>query len=437
MAQSDTWTSEYYPCKKSAIASARLDRHETYNAKFLAWHWRLGGEQLLYSHQTIDPNTGKPRYMSNDKPMLLACGLEDTVAFNDICPATQNTAPKMIATPGKALFLAKTGHSLSITNDARILPGRSLSSSAFDGRGTRRRIMKLLVKSRRMFLGFFVLTALGSFTQAGSAQETLGTVSYAAPTGWTKTTKTNIVAFSKVDPVTGKFCIITLYGATPGTGKPASDFKREWANLVLKNMKADAEPKTESAIENGWTATGGGSEVETDGTKAFALLTVISGGGRTVSVLGVFNDPVYIPELAEFSDSIMLGAATAAAPSAPTSERPAAPAATSEVMNINSLAKEFQDNEVRANQTWIGKRVRVIGTVNSVVIAKDGNVEVTFKTSITNNNMAKCFFSHSQSAGVARLTAHTEAVVEGTVRGLGGGFDNSKGFFLLESCVVP
>jgi hypothetical protein len=98
--------------KNQRSAAARLDRHETYNAKFLAWHWRLGGEQLLYSHQTIETDTGKPRYMKNLKPMLLGCGLEDTVAFNDICPATQNTAPKMISTPGKALFLAKTGHSL-------------------------------------------------------------------------------------------------------------------------------------------------------------------------------------------------------------------------------------------------------------------------------------------------------------------------------------
>lgn len=112
MAQSDTWTSEHYPCKKSAIAAARLDRQETYNADFLAWHWRLGGEQLLYSHQTIDPLTNKARYLSNVKPMLLACGLEDTVAFNDICPATQNTAARMVTTPGKALFLAETGHSL-------------------------------------------------------------------------------------------------------------------------------------------------------------------------------------------------------------------------------------------------------------------------------------------------------------------------------------
>ncbi len=112
MAQSDTWTSDYYPCKKSSVAAARFDRHETFDARFYAWHWRLGGEQLLFSHQTKDPATNQPRFMQNQKPMLLACGLEDTVAFNDICPATMNTAPLMTVTPGKALFLAKTGHSL-------------------------------------------------------------------------------------------------------------------------------------------------------------------------------------------------------------------------------------------------------------------------------------------------------------------------------------
>jgi hypothetical protein len=112
MAQSDTWTSDFYPCKKSSVAGARLDRHETYDAKFLAWHWRLGAEQLLYSHQTNDPTTNRPRFTSNVKPMLLACGTEDHVAFNNICPATQNTAPLMTITPGRALFLDKTGHSL-------------------------------------------------------------------------------------------------------------------------------------------------------------------------------------------------------------------------------------------------------------------------------------------------------------------------------------
>jgi hypothetical protein len=112
MAQSDTWMSDYWSCKKSSVAAARLDRHETYDPRFLAWHWRLAVEQLLFSHQTTDPATNQPRYMSNRKPMLLGCGTEDHVKFNDICPATQATAPHMTMTPGMALFLDKTGHSL-------------------------------------------------------------------------------------------------------------------------------------------------------------------------------------------------------------------------------------------------------------------------------------------------------------------------------------
>jgi len=109
-AQSDTWTSDHYLCKKSMVAAARLDRQETFDPMFLGWHWRLGAEQLLYSHQNKDAS-GQPLYMSNHKPMLLACGQEDQVPFNDICPATEKTAPHML-TPGKAVYLAQTGHSL-------------------------------------------------------------------------------------------------------------------------------------------------------------------------------------------------------------------------------------------------------------------------------------------------------------------------------------
>jgi len=111
MAQSDTWTSDYYLCKKSSVAGARLDRQETYDPMFLAWHWRLGAEQLLFSHQGMDPRTNQPLFRSNYKPVLLACGVEDHVPYNDICPATESTA-KLMVTPGRAVFLAQTGHSL-------------------------------------------------------------------------------------------------------------------------------------------------------------------------------------------------------------------------------------------------------------------------------------------------------------------------------------
>ncbi len=118
VAQSDTWQSDFFPCKKSMIVGARLDRHETYDPLFLRWHWRLGAEQLLYSHQTIDARTpGQPRFLSNVKPMLLACGTEDRILFNDICGATQRTAPWMTTTPGRAIFLQETGH--SVDNERR------------------------------------------------------------------------------------------------------------------------------------------------------------------------------------------------------------------------------------------------------------------------------------------------------------------------------
>lgn len=111
-AQPETWTSQHYPCRDSAIAAARLDRHETYDADTNLWNSRLAAEQLIYSHQTIDPTTDEPRYAANTKPMLLACGMEDNFNFNQICEATRSIAPNMWGTPGRALFLDETGHSL-------------------------------------------------------------------------------------------------------------------------------------------------------------------------------------------------------------------------------------------------------------------------------------------------------------------------------------
>ena len=176
----------------------------------------------------------------------------------------------------------------------------------------------MIVRNINVFIGslaallFCVLIPHTAFGQS----EKLGDVQYTPPKGMKKTLKENVVAFSEVDQTFGKFCIITLYGATPGTGKPETDFKREWANLVVKNMKAEPNPATESTVESGWTATAGGSSIDSDAGKAFALLTVISGGGRTVSILSVFNDQSFMPQLAAFSDSIELGNAVADAPAA-------------------------------------------------------------------------------------------------------------------------
>jgi hypothetical protein len=132
-----------------------------------------------------------------------------------------------------------------------------------------------------------------------SQTEKLGIVQYTPPTGWAKTAKENAVAFSDIKQ-SGVFCILTLYGATNGTGNPAGDFTREWNNLVAGQMKADKNPEPDTQSVKGWTLLSGGSPVESETAKGLAFLTVISGFGQTVSVLAVFNDPAYVTQVDDF-----------------------------------------------------------------------------------------------------------------------------------------
>ena len=108
--QAEEWYRDDWSCKAAHMFGARLDRHETYDSKFRLWHWRLGAEQLVFSQQLISPDTNQPLYMQNNTRMLLACGYEDT--GGDLCENTRIVAWKMTATPGKAMFLHGTGHSI-------------------------------------------------------------------------------------------------------------------------------------------------------------------------------------------------------------------------------------------------------------------------------------------------------------------------------------
>lgn len=269
-----------------------------------------------------------------------------------------------------------------------------------------------------------------------SQTEQLGIVSYSAPNGWKKTTKENIVVFSELNESSGIFCAITLYGATPGTGKPQNDFAREWNNLVVKPFNGETSPKTETQTEDGWTAIAGGTAVDFQGGKAIALLTVFSRARTTVSVLGIFNDEAYADRLTAFVSGMNIDKATAE-PSSPQRQVSTPPSSPVNAMHAAGLVREFENNEIRANQLYIGKRMRIYGTVNIIEINKAGQIVLTFKSSITTSRNARCYFNKSQSSRVAGINAHEEATVEGTVRGLGDGFDNSKAYLVLEDCIVP
>jgi hypothetical protein len=108
-----------------------------------------------------------------------------------------------------------------------------------------------------------------------------------------------------------------------------------------------------------------------------------------------------------------------------------APAAVS--LHAAELVREFEDNEVRANQLYRGKTVRIHGTVNSVQTNKGGGVILTFKTSISTYSPAQCYFSKADSGQLARIKSNEETTVEGVVRG----FSESRFSLVLDNCSIP
>ena len=105
-------------------------------------------------------------------------------------------------------------------------------------------------------------------------------------------------------------------------------------------------------------------------------------------------------------------------------------------INAGKLVMDFEGNEVRAAQMYGGKRIRVIGTVNSIEVLKSGQVTLTFHSPAGGYAQTQCYFNKSQSSRLADFQGGRQALVEGTVRGIGGGL-GGRGFVVLEDCTVP
>jgi pimeloyl-ACP methyl ester carboxylesterase len=115
------YSNDWTPCKQLVIEGARIARRETYSANFRQWHWRLGAEQLIYSHvdrvNHFDENTPR-RYEQNTVRQLLAAGADDNHQGIRIFNNTRTLSNLMVNTPGESLFLLRTGHSMHIERPA-------------------------------------------------------------------------------------------------------------------------------------------------------------------------------------------------------------------------------------------------------------------------------------------------------------------------------
>ncbi len=116
----------------------------------------------------------------------------------------------------------------------------------------------------------------------------------------------------------------------------------------------------------------------------------------------------------------------------PTKQRPPKSEPASISLHQAELVREFEGNEVRANQLYKGKRVRIHGNVNTVATAKNGGFVLTYKTSVSTYVPAQCYFSEEFSNQLAKIQTNDDVEVEGTVRG----FINSRFSVALEDCSI-
>lgn len=176
------------------------------------------------------------------------------------------------------------------------------------------------MKVSKIIFGLFIAQVLCLFVpQIVSCQtETFDIIQYTPPKGWTKTPKEGVMVFSNINESTSRFCILTVYASTASAGSPEKDFAIEWNELIVKPFKAEVNPKTEIQTEDGWTSVSSAAQIETEGTKSYVIMTVLSGYGKTASVYAILNDQSYLAQLDAFMGSIKLDKTRALANANPT-----------------------------------------------------------------------------------------------------------------------
>jgi hypothetical protein len=157
--------------------------------------------------------------------------------------------------------------------------------------------------------------------------EKIDIIQYTPPKDWKKTPKDGLVVYNIFDKTTGGYCLLTVYPSIESVGDSKKDFATQWNERVVKAFKAEENPKTETQTDNGWTSVSAATQFESDGVKSAVMMTVISGYGRTASVLALLNNQEFFPQVDAFMTSIKMDKDQAIADVTPTPTTPTAPTA--------------------------------------------------------------------------------------------------------------
>ena len=297
--------------------------------------------------------------------------------------------------------------------------------------------MRFVNKRRWVVAVLFLAEFCLLFPQTGHGQtETYDIIHFTPPKDWTKTAVDGAITYTTANKETGTFCVLTIYSSTASVGNPLEDFSNEWNALLVKQYKADPNPKTETQkTPEGWQVVVGGAAVEDGGIKFLVLLTVFSGFGRKVSVVANTNDQSYVAGLDDLIKNIKFEKPTTNSVPAPSSQNNQSTAVGTDAANATaiqwySLLRQYQDNEIAADAKYTGKRILVRGIFEHAAM-EQGRMVVWFNTPSMTYSHFGCYFPGSQRAAVAALKSGQEIFVEGICRG-----QLTPGRLMMEDCVL-
>jgi hypothetical protein len=165
-----------------------------------------------------------------------------------------------------------------------------------------------------LIITIIALNALSVFAQT----QKYDIYSYTPPKGWEAQNGSSAKVFTKIDKAKNSLGIIMLYPSIDSSGDANEDFKYVWKQIVQDSFGASANPEIETGEQNGFTVVNGGEMIKYEGIQALAMLTVLSGKGKVISVLTITNEQSYANVTQSLIDGMSVNIPDSPAKSTPT-----------------------------------------------------------------------------------------------------------------------
>ena len=151
-----------------------------------------------------------------------------------------------------------------------------------------------------------ILLSIVSNAALAQNRDSFDLVKYAVPQGWKKEVKPNTsTSYTITNQQKKTYCQINIMLSVNSKGGIKEDFESEWRGLIVEFYKVTDTPQvTEPTSDSRWTVQAGMAQFKFNNENALAMLTTMSGFGKTVSIVTVTNSQDYVQSIQSFLESV-------------------------------------------------------------------------------------------------------------------------------------